>query len=228
MRVRAALIFDLDGTLVDSLPDLADALNKLLAEHGARMLPENAVRLMVGDGVAILVERGFREAAAWPEDAAARRDLVARFLELYEPHAADRSRPYPGVREMLVDLQKSGARLAICTNKPEIATRSLLGALDLDRFFPTIIGGDTTARRKPDPLPMQAALERMQARLDEAVMIGDSPNDVAAARAIGMPVVAVTFGYSRTPPAELGADALISGFAELPRALDRIAMAVGA
>jgi phosphoglycolate phosphatase len=222
LKTRTALIFDLDGTLVDTLPDLADGLNMLLAEEGAAPLSADQVRTMVGDGVAVLVERGFQAAATWPEDSAERRRLIARFLDLYEPRAARRSRPFPGVPDTLSRLVESGSRLAICTNKPEAATHTLLRELDLSRFFSAIVGGDTTPRKKPDPLTILTALQALDANPEQAVMIGDSSNDVAVARAISIPVVVVTFGYTRIPPAELGADALISDFAELPEALLRV------
>jgi len=217
------LLFDLDGTLVDSAPDLAGALNRLRAEQGLAALAIAQVKGMVGDGVAKLVERGLPpsgEAAAGPGD---REGLVRRFLEIYEARLTAETRPYPGVVETLETLAAAGWRLGVCTNKPEAASRQILAGLGLERFFAAVGGGDSFAERKPAAGHLLATLARMGAAPGSAVMVGDSPNDVLSARNAGVPVVVVGYGYSRVPPAELGADALIERFAELPAALAALA-----
>ncbi len=214
-----AVLFDLDGTLIDSAPDLTSALNRLLAAEGRPAVAIAQVKMMIGDGVHKLVERGFA-AGGQTLDAARLEALALRFIPDYEANATVATRPFPGVRETLADLAGAGLGLGVCTNKPEAATRAILAAFALDRFFAAVIGGDTVpGARKPDPRPMQAALDRLGASSASALMVGDSPNDVAAARAVRIPIIAVRFGYSRTPPDQLGADRLIGQFAELPRAM---------
>jgi phosphoglycolate phosphatase len=213
------LLFDLDGTLVDSLPDLAGALNLLRGELDMAPLERRAVAAMVGDGVPKLVERGLGWAEAAPPGAAERRRLVARYLALYEARLTQETRPFPGVPETLALLRKDGWRLAVCTNKPEAASRALLTALGLASLFETVGGGDSFAERKPAAGHPLAILARMAAPAEGAVMVGDSPNDLLAARNAGLPVVLVSYGISRVPVGELGADALIDRFGELPAAL---------
>lgn len=219
VRRRVAL-FDLDGTLVDSLPDLTIALNKLLAEEGRRILADAEVRLMVGDGATRLVERGFAATGTVPETVDG---LVERFLAHYEGHAAANTRPFDGVAETLTALRRQGWRFAVCTNKPYRPSVEILEELGLSQLIDVVIGGDSTPWKKPDGRPVLAALEALHARPEDAVFVGDSPNDVGAGRAVGLPVVIVTFGYSRVPVAEIAADRLIDHFSELPRALDELA-----
>ncbi len=214
-----ALLLDLDGTLVDSAPDLAGALNQLRAEQGLAALRLDAVKAMIGDGVAKLVERGHPPAAT----PAQFDQLVARYVALYHKRQTALTRPYPGVVETLRALGDEGWRLALCTNKPEAASREILAAFGLDDLFATIGGGDSFAVRKPAAGHPLATLARMAAPPGSAVMVGDSPNDVLSARSAGLPVIVVGYGYSRVPPAALGADALIERFAELPAALAALA-----
>ena len=214
-----AVLFDLDGTLIDSAPDLMSALNRLLAAEGAAAVTIAQVKMMIGDGVHKLVERGFA-AGGQTLEAPRLEALARRFIPDYEANATVETRPFPGVGEILAELAEAGFALGICTNKPEAATREILAAFALDRFFAAVVGGDTVpGARKPSPEPMQAALARLGASPAQALMVGDSPNDVAAARAVRIPVIAVRFGYTRTPPDELGADRLIGRFDELPRAM---------
>ena len=216
-------VFDLDGTLIDSAPDLRVAVNKLLAEEGRRPLGLDEVIGMIGDGVAKLVERAF---AATGDSGTAKADasLTARFLDFYEGHSADLTRPYPGVPETLARLRDQQWALGICTNKPENASNEVLRALDLARYFGVVLGGDSIAGvRKPDPRLLLAVIERLGASPAEAVMVGDNANDVHAARAAGIPVILRAGGYIRVPATELGADAVIETFAELPGTLARVA-----
>jgi phosphoglycolate phosphatase len=206
-----AILFDLDGTLVDSAGDLRDALNALLAEEGLAPLDLEAVKDMVGDGVAKLVERGLAARGAGLDGVPVR---VARFMELYEPNAARLTRPYPQVAETLEALRERGLRLAVVTNKPHAATVRILDTLDLARFFDAVVGGDTFDRRKPDSAPLLHAMQALDATPTEALMVGDNHHDVAAAHAAGMPVAVVAYGYGRRP-AELGADRVLDSFAAL-------------
>lgn len=207
-----AVIFDVDGTLLDTAPDLCGTLNELLAESGRAPMPLAALRPMIGDGAAKMVERGFDVSGGPPGDFAA---LVRRFIEIYETRIAKETRPFPGVVACLDRLRAAGLRLGICTNKTTRLTESLLKALGLTPYFAAVVGGDGPAR-KPDPRHLLAAVEEVGVEPARAVMIGDSINDVAAAKAASIKVVAVTFGYTTTPPIELGADALIDHFNELP------------
>ncbi len=219
---RTAIVIDLDGTLVDSVPDLRAALNALLAEEGRPALSVDEVKGMVGDGATKLVERGFAATGA-AADADALAALVRRFLGLYEGHAALHTRPYPGVPETLRRLSAEGLRLGICTNKPYAATLEVLEALDLRRFFAVVTGGDSLNEvRKPDPRMLLTTLARMDATPEAAVMVGDNANDVAVAHGAGVPVIAVTYGYPKMPPERLGADLLIDRFDQLPTALARL------
>jgi len=191
-----AILFDLDGTLVDSAADLRDALNALLAEEGLAPLDLQAVKDMVGDGVARLVERGLTARGAGLDRLPAR---VARFMELYEPNAARLTRPYPQVAETLESIRKRGLRLAVVTNKPHAATMRILEALDLAGFFDAVVGGDTLSRRKPDPAPLRHAMRALDAAPAATLMVGDNHHDVAAARAAGVPVAVVAYSYGRRP-----------------------------
>jgi phosphoglycolate phosphatase len=211
-----ALIFDLDGTLVDSVPDLAAAVNTVLAEHGLEPLPEPAIAGMVGDGVAALVERAL---LARGGGGIALSPAVERYVALYEANATTLTRPYPGVAEGLAELARSGVGLAVCTNKPEQATRAVLDGLGLARFFPVVLGGDSLGARKPDPAPLLAALDRLGAAAGESAMVGDHRNDVLAARAAGTSVIFARYGYGLATLRELVPDAVIGSFAELPQAL---------
>lgn len=218
---RRHAVFDLDGTLVDSLPDLVIALNKLLSEEGRRRVDPEEVRLMVGDGAVRLVERGFAATGDLPAERIPA--LTERFLAHYEGNAADNTRPFPGAAAALEELVQDGWRLAVCTNKPYRPTVEILEALGLARLFAAVLGGDSLPFKKPDPRHLAGTLEAMGARPEQAVFVGDSPNDVAVARALKVPVAIVTFGYSRIPVAELGADLLVDSYRELPESLRRLA-----
>jgi phosphoglycolate phosphatase len=216
---QTALLFDLDGTLVDSVPDLAAAANQLLAEIGYPPLDMAAIAGMVGDGVAKLVERVL---AARQVNAVAPASATRRFAALYEANATTLTRPYPGVEAVLEDLTRGGAKLALCTNKLEQVTRAVLEGLGLARFFPVVLGGDSLPTRKPDPGPLLAALRRIDVAPEAAAMVGDHRNDVLAARAAGVAAIFARYGYGSATLGELRPDAIIDAFSELPRALARI------
>jgi phosphoglycolate phosphatase len=206
-----AIVFDLDGTLVDTALDLGRALNALLAEYSRPAVSLNDIRHMVGDGAAKLVERGFNASGGLPKPLP---ELSKRFLEIYGAGVADESRPFPGVVETLERCAAAGIGLGVCTNKPTSLSKSLLDALDLTRFFSSLAGGDGPVR-KPDPRHLLGVVEELKAAPETALMVGDSTNDVQAARNAKMKVVIVSFGYTTVPPAQLGGDRLIDRFDEL-------------
>lgn len=216
-----AVVFDLDGTLIDSGPDLARLLNIVLAEYGRSEVGLERVRGFVGDGIARLVERGFEATGGSTETE--RRAATDRFLGLYEAEPARLTRPYPGVAATLQRLGDDGRRLAVCTNKAERVTHAVLRALELDRYFGAVVGGDSLAVRKPDPAPLRAAIERVGAEAGSSVMVGDNEHDAATAKAAGVSCVLVTYGYARAPLASLPAAALVDRFDELPAVIDRLA-----
>ncbi len=213
-RVRNVLIFDLDGTLIDSAPDLHRSLNAVLAEQGRAPVALDGIRAMVGDGAARLVERGFADTGEAVEPAALP-GIVQRFLLHYSAGRHALTRAFPGVHDTLAALQEQGCLLAVCTNKPYGPTVEILELLGLARFFGAVTGGDSLPVRKPDPGHLLGTLDLLGAVAASAVMIGDSANDVAVARAAGVPSVVVRYGYTRTPVEELGADAIIERFDEI-------------
>ena len=212
---QTALLFDLDGTLVDSVPDLATAANRMLSELGRAPLSEAEIATMVGDGVAKLVERAL---AARQASGAPLAPAVARYTELYQASPTALTRPYPGVPRVLSELREAGVALAVCTNKPEHATRLVLDGLDLARFFSVVVGGDSLAARKPDPAPLTLALGRLGVPAGAAVMVGDHRNDMLAARGAGVAGIFARYGYGFASLGELRPQAMIGSFAELPQA----------
>jgi phosphoglycolate phosphatase len=212
MSSLKAIIFDLDGTLVDSARDLRDAVNILLAEEGLRQISLEEVKSMIGDGAARLVERGV---SATGGDLSRLPALVPRFLQIYEANASRYTEAYPGVVETLSSLRELGLPLAVVTNKPYAATIDILEVLGLRTYFDAVVGGDTLPERKPHPAPILAALEHLGVAPEAALMVGDNYHDVQAARAAGVRAFAVTYGYSHKPHAELGADRLIDAMSEL-------------
>jgi len=216
------LVLDLDGTLVDSLPDLLAVLNQVLADFGVPELTAVEAKPMVGDGTAKLVERALAARAVTPDQI---RPAVSRFLTLYEARPARLSRPYPGVAEALAELAGSGWHFALCTNKPERATRVMLSELDLDRFFRAIITGDSLPQKKPDPAPMRAALAALEVSPRHAIAVGDHANDLRAARGAGLRAIFARYGYGTLTPDLPRPAGVISAFAELPERLARLDVA---
>tara|TARA_R110000782_G_scaffold258088_1_gene347660 strand:- start:805 stop:1506 length:702 start_codon:yes stop_codon:yes gene_type:complete len=216
-----AVVFDLDGTLVDSVPDIQAALNWLLARLGRREVARDEVVAMVGDGVPRLVERGLLATGGLPDGGLD--GPTAAFTAHYEANATALTRPFPGAVAALTALRDAGCTLAVCTNKPAGATAEILGALDLAPFFAAVAGGDTVpGARKPDPRHLMHVLDQLGVAPGDAVMVGDSHNDVNVAKAAGVVTVAVTFGYAHGPVGELGADVLIDHFDDLVAALGRL------
>jgi phosphoglycolate phosphatase len=211
----AAIVWDLDGTLVDSAQDLATALNTLLNEQGQQGHTVANVRPMIGAGVAKLIERGFR-AAGVPLDEAARDALVPRFMEIYTACATESTALVPHAREVLDYFYHAGIKQGLCTNKPCSVTQLILNALDINGFFGSVVGGDSTSMRKPHPLPLLTCLEELETHPDDAMMVGDSGADVGAARAAKVQVILVPDGYTGVPAVSLGADYVVGGLADIP------------
>jgi len=211
----ATIAFDLDGTLVDTAPDLVGALNALLREEALPALPLASARTMIGKGARALIERGFAVAGAHL-DPSATQDLFDRFIALYRARIADESRPFEGVLDALDSLAGAGAALCVCTNKRTDLSVALLDALDMTRRFAAVIGADSAPAPKPDPRHIFAAIAGAGGDAGRALMVGDSISDTAAARAADVPSVVVSFGYTEIAPGELGADHLIDHFSELP------------
>ena len=211
----AAIVWDLDGTLVESAPDLANALNALLVEQGQHTHAVDNVRTMIGHGVAKLVERGFRASGSPLSDEQVE-NLVPRFMEIYTACATEHTYLVDQAREALEHFYHAGVRQGLCTNKPVGVTRQILQKLDIAGFFSSVIGGDSTAGKKPDPLPLQTCLEQLGVPAAEALMVGDSGADVGAARAAGVPVILVPDGYTGAPAESLGADFVVDSIADVP------------
>src|ERR1700761_4616192 len=213
------LVFDLDGTLVDTAPDLLAATNAVLRSEGRAAVDPATLRHMVGFGARSLITQAFAATGA-PADDARLPELVDRFLEHYRAHIADGSVPFPGVEGTLAALQAQGLHLAVLTNKPQEMADLLLAALKLDRFFPVVYGAGRMSYVKPDARIFHDVVRDLGG--GTAVMIGDSVTDVATARAARAPVVLVSFGYTPEPAASLGADAVVDHFADVPAAVARL------
>jgi phosphoglycolate phosphatase len=212
------IVFDLDGTLADTAPDLAAALNHALAALGRPGVPADGVRHLIGHGARALLRRGL--AASGEADEALVEQGFPVFIDFYRANICAGTKAYPGVEAALDDLRGRGAALAVCTNKQEALTNRLLGALGWADRFEAVVGGDTLAVGKPDPAPLREAIAR--AGGGRAAMVGDSIVDADTARAAGVPFVAVSFGFSDRPVEALGADAVIDGHHELVGVLERL------
>jgi len=209
------VVFDLDGTLVDSSADLAAALNHTLTAMGRPVTDLGTVRGLVGRGARVLIREGL--ALSGESNDALVEEGYPIFIDHYAAHIQDGTRPYPGVEAALDALKMAGAKLAICTNKPERLTNLLIAALGWQGRFDAIIGADTLAARKPDPAPLHEAIAR--AGGGRALLVGDSITDAETARGAGLPFVAVGFGFADRPVTELCADAVIDSYASLVETL---------
>jgi phosphoglycolate phosphatase len=214
-----AFVFDLDGTLVDTAPDLLAALNVLMMREGRRLINPLEMRHLVGRGAKVLIEKAFAETGA-PLAPDRIESLFRDYLVEYGAHIADSSRPYAGVIETLTALKARGARLAVLTNKPHPMTEALLPALKMDHFFDAIYGAGKKAYLKPDARIFADVLSEIGG--GPAAMVGDSITDVQMARNAGVPVVLVSYGYTPEPADTLGADALVDRFADVPAAALRL------
>ena len=208
--------FDLDGTLVDSVPDLARCIDRTMVRFGIPARGEALVRTWVGNGAERLVERAITGEVEAPADPGLLREACAVFLNLYASHGRERTRVYAGVRDGLAALRSRGAALACITNKPHLPAVDLLAHLEMLDCFELVLGGDSLARRKPDPLPLIHACTELGVPVERAIFAGDSINDVKAARAAGMRVACVSYGYNHgVDIAQAGPDAVVDSLVEL-------------
>lgn len=213
------LVFDLDGTLIDSAPQIHAAANIVFGAKGLPPFSQETVRGFIGNGVGVLVERLMLHQGI-AATAALQSELVASFIEIYE-EAFDLTTLYPNVSTALHALDAAGHRLAICTNKPEGPTRAVLRHFGLTGLFPVVIGGDTLPQRKPDPAPLLAALGRMSP--GRALFVGDSEADAETAHAAGVPLALFTQGYRKASPESLNARVIFDDHAALPRLIAHLA-----
>lgn len=216
-----SVVFDLDGTLAETAPDLAGAMNAVLRSAGRPELPVSHVRTMVGRGAKVLIETGFAAtgAAVEPEKLD---PMFHEFLAHYRDHIADTSHLFPLARETVAALGLAGHKLGVCTNKPIALTELLLGRLNFRAPFLSVRGADSASYRKPDPRHFFDVVDEMGGDRSRAVLVGDSETDAKTARAAGVPCILVSFGYTEIPVAELGGDAIIHSFDELQGTLARL------
>lgn len=213
-KVRVGVAFDLDGTLVESAPDLMNALNHALREADRPAVDLAAVKTMIGDGIATLVARGFEATGGLPDDATLAA-AVQSCLAYYEAHPIDHSVLFEGVEPCLRSLMDAGYVLGICTNKPVAPARDMLASFGILDCFEAVVGGDSHPYRKPDPRLLLRCLESMGSPVERALLVGDSRNDALAAHGANVPFVFVTFGYNTAPVEELGPAAVVGDFATL-------------
>ena len=221
MTPTRTVVFDLDGTLVDTAPDLINALNYILAREGMPPVPLQSARMMIGAGARKLLERGLeldgRTVALEELDR-----LTRDFIAYYADHIADASRPFDGLESALDDLAGRGYRFAVCTNKLEWLSKLLLDRLGLSARFSAICGADTFGIAKPDPAILRQTVARAGGEMAWTVMVGDAGPDIGVARRASVPVIGVTFGYTEVPIAELKPDLLIGHMRELPGAVETL------
>jgi phosphoglycolate phosphatase len=218
MTLPRTVVFDLDGTLVDTAPDLIAALNYVLAREGLPPVPLHSARNMIGAGARKLIERGLElEGRAMSVGDVDR--LLRDFIDYYAAHIADASRPFEGLEAALDDLGAQGYRFAVCTNKLEWLSKRLLDELGLSPRFSAICGADTFGVPKPDPVILRQTVARAGGHIGATIMVGDAGPDIGVARRAGVPVIGVEFGYTDVPIAELKPDRLISHMRDLPAAV---------
>jgi phosphoglycolate phosphatase len=218
------MVFDLDGTLIDTAPDLVDTLNLIFAREGLSPVPYDTARNLIGGGARMMIARGV-EAEGRIFSQGKLEQMFADFIAYYSEHIADRSQPFPGLIDTLDTLANDGWRFAVCTNKLERLSLKLLDQLGLAERFAAICGQDTFGVQKPDPEVLRRTVAAAGGKLQNAIMIGDSLTDIRTARAAGIPVIAVDFGYTERPVAEFDPDRIISRFAELPAAVAGLCIA---
>ena len=217
----ATIAFDLDGTLVDTAPDLIGTLNVLLRDEGLAPLPLAEARPFIGRGARWMIERGFEAAGAHLHPTRTQ-GLFDRFIAHYLGRIAEESRPFPGCEAALDALKAGGAKLCVCTNKRTDLSVALLEALGIAGRFEAVIGADAAPAIKPDPRHLQAAVDAVRGDMGRTVMVGDAFTDAGAARAANAHLILVSFGYTETPAAELNPDILIDRFDQLPDACRRL------
>ena len=212
------LVFDLDGTLIDTAPDLVETLNVIFAREGLAPVPFATARKLIGGGARAMIVRGVEAEGRVLSPTQIER-LFDEFIAYYTEHIADKSRPFPGLTETLDALEAQGHRFAVCTNKLESLSVLLLKQLDLAGRFSVICGQDTFGVQKPNPDILRRTIRAAGGSPEHAIMIGDSETDVRTAKSAGLPIVAVDFGYTERPIAEFEPDRIISHYTELPAAL---------
>jgi phosphoglycolate phosphatase len=219
MNSYRTIVFDLDGTLVDTAPDLINALNHVLDHEGLPPVPLAIARNMIGAGARRLIERGLEADGRHvrPDDIAR---MTSDFIAYYADHIAEHSKPFDGLEDALDRMAARGYRFAVCTNKLEWLSKRLLDEVGLSHRFAAICGADTFNVSKPDPAILRQTVVLAGGQLANAIMVGDAGTDVGVARRAGIPVVGVAFGYSDTPMAELNPDRLIEHMLELPEAVE--------
>jgi len=223
MTSARTVVFDLDGTLVDTAPDLINALNFVLDREGLPPVPLHSARNMIGAGARRLIERGLElEGRSLGLDDVTR--LMGDFIDYYAAHIADVSRPFDGLEDALDDLSALGYRFAVCTNKLEWLSKLLLDRLGLSSRFSAICGADTFGVSKPDPAILRQTIARAGGELSSSIMVGDAGPDIGVARRAGIPVICVEFGYTEVPIADLKPDRLINHMRELPEAVQGLMM----
>jgi phosphoglycolate phosphatase len=215
------IVFDLDGTLVDTAPDLAAATNYVLSTLSLAPVDEIEIRNFVGHGALAMIEGALKsQGRTLPQRELY--DLFEVFIAHYTANIAAHSAPFPNAIATLQAMANEGAVLAVCTNKIEAHARALLDALDLSQYFAAITGRDSVGAYKPDPKHLTETIARAAGLTERAVMIGDSETDIRTAKAAGVPIVAVDFGYSTEPVRTFGPDLIISNFSELPGAVRKL------
>jgi phosphoglycolate phosphatase len=221
MTSARIIVFDLDGTLVDTAPDLINALNFILDREGLPPVPLHTARNMIGAGARKLIERGLElEGRSMSVEDVTR--LTSDFIDYYAAHIADASRPFEGLESALDVLSARGYRFAVCTNKLEWLSKRLLDQLGLSARFAAICGADTFGVSKPDPAILRQTVARAGGQLSAAIMVGDAGPDIGVARRAGIPVIGVEFGYTEVPIADLRPDRLISHMRDLPAAVESL------
>jgi phosphoglycolate phosphatase len=221
MTPPRTVVFDLDGTLVDTAPDLISALNFILDREGLPPVPLHSARNMIGAGARKLIERGLEVDGRETSPTELSR-LTADFIDYYAEHIADVSRPFDGLEAALDDLESRGYRFAVCTNKLEWLSKRLLDQLSLSARFAAICGADTFGVSKPDPAILRQTVARAGGEMSSVIMVGDAGPDVGVARRAGVPVIGVSFGYTEIPIAELKPDRVIDHMSELQAAIESL------
>jgi len=218
MMIANTIVFDLDGTLVDTAPDLVSALNFVLEREGLPPVPLLSARNMIGAGARRMIERGLelKGRAATPDDVTR---LTADFIDYYAAHIADASRPFDGLEDALDELGARGCRFAVCTNKLEWLSKRLLDQLGLSGRFSAICGADTFGVSKPDPAILRQTVARAGGEMASAIMVGDAGPDIGVARRAGIPVIGVGFGYTEVPMVDLKPDRMVDHMRDLPAAV---------
>lgn len=211
------VIWDLDGTLADSVGDIANAVNLVLEEFELAELPLSEIRLMVGNGAGKLLDRAFARAEGLQVYSSEK--AYQRFVLHYSRQSCEHTVLYPGIRSVLHELFEAGVSQGVCTNKPHALSVDILHQLNINHYFGSVIGGDSTAHRKPHALPLQTCIRKLGAEHSSTLLIGDSAADVGAAQNIGIRVAVVPWGYSRMPALELGGDYLVSSAEEIMQLL---------